>query len=421
FTLRTANNLLDITVTNDDATHGDNALFTIQEGNIDHGNLAGLTDDDHEQYILVDGTRAFTGPVGGVTPSAGSDLATKDYVDGLLQGLDWQESIIDRDLTSPPATPAEGDRYLVGSGATGDWSTHDGEIAEWDGSSWVFSQPDEGFCMWVEDENVQITYNGTDWVTFGSTTNHAALSGLQGGDTGEYYHLTSAEHTDLTDGGDSTSHYHATDRNLSNATGTLAISNGGTNNDTYTASRFLIYDGTKLASSAYDSSSFAASNHNHDTEYLGITSKAADADLLDGQDGLYYLNWNNFTNKPLSYTPSIHGNEAHNSTFITATGVTFENLDANGDVGTGASQVAAGDHTHTGMSFKYSTTIGDNVSTSITVTHNLGTRDVITQIYTNTSPYEEVICDVEHTDLNNTTFKFAEAPATDEFRVVIIG
>jgi hypothetical protein len=27
----------------------------------DHGNIAGLTDDDHTQYILVDGTRAFTG------------------------------------------------------------------------------------------------------------------------------------------------------------------------------------------------------------------------------------------------------------------------------------------------------------------------------------------------------------------------
>lgn len=421
FKFRTSNNILDITITNDDVTHGDNALFTIQQGNIDHGSITGLGDDDHQQYILVDGTRAFTGPVGGVTPSSGSDLATKDYVDSLLQGLDWQESVIDRDLTSPPTTPTTGDRYLVATGATGDWLTHDGEIAEWDGSSWVFSPPDEGFCMWVEDENVQVTYNGTAWVTFGSTTNHEALAGLQGGISGEHYHLTAAQHTDLTDGGDSTSHYHASDRNLANATGTLAIINGGTNNTTYTTSKFLVYDGTKLASSAYDSSSFATFDHNHDTVYLGINAKAADSDLLDGFDGTYYLNWNNFTNTPTTFTPSSHGNESHTETYITATGVTFENLSANGDVGTGATQVAAGDHTHTGMSFKYSATIGDGISTSITVTHNLGTRDVVTQIYTNASPYEEVICDVEHTDLNNTTFKFAEAPTLDEFRVVIIG
>jgi hypothetical protein len=33
---------------------------------------------------------------------------------------------------------------------------------------------------------------------------------------------------------------------------------------------------------------------------------------------------------------------------IAADGVTFENLDANGDIGTGAAQVAAGDHAHSG-------------------------------------------------------------------------
>ena len=37
------------------------------------------------------------------------------------------------------------------------------------------------------------------------------------------------------------------------------------------------------------------------------------------------------------------------ATKIGASGVTFENLDANGDVGTGAAQVAAGDHNHTGV------------------------------------------------------------------------
>jgi hypothetical protein len=35
----------------------------INESAIDHGNLSGLLDDDHTQYILVDGTRAFTGDV----------------------------------------------------------------------------------------------------------------------------------------------------------------------------------------------------------------------------------------------------------------------------------------------------------------------------------------------------------------------
>lgn len=33
----------------------------INDADIDHGNLTGLADDDHTQYILVAGTRAFTG------------------------------------------------------------------------------------------------------------------------------------------------------------------------------------------------------------------------------------------------------------------------------------------------------------------------------------------------------------------------
>lgn len=58
----------------------------------DHGALGGLTDDDHTQYIKVDGTRAFTGnqsmgtnkitSLG--TPTVGTDAATKNYVDSGL-------------------------------------------------------------------------------------------------------------------------------------------------------------------------------------------------------------------------------------------------------------------------------------------------------------------------------------------------
>lgn len=50
-----------------------------------------------------------------------------------------------------------------------------------------------------------------------------------------------------------------------------------------------------------------------------------------------------------SRTPVNHGNEAHTSIFITTSGVTFENLNINGDVGTNSSQVASGDHSHTGV------------------------------------------------------------------------
>jgi len=49
----------------------------------------------------------------------------------------------------------------------------------------------------------------TQAFTPGLATTHNGLSGLQGGTVGEYYHLTSAQATDLTDGGQTTLHSHS--------------------------------------------------------------------------------------------------------------------------------------------------------------------------------------------------------------------
>ena len=50
----------------------------------DHDSISGLGDDDHPQYVLVDGSRAFTSTVGGVDPVATTDLVTKNYVDNQI-------------------------------------------------------------------------------------------------------------------------------------------------------------------------------------------------------------------------------------------------------------------------------------------------------------------------------------------------
>lgn len=46
---------------------------------LDHGDLTGLSDDDHTQYSRVDGTRAFTSPIGGVSPTLDSHLITRGW------------------------------------------------------------------------------------------------------------------------------------------------------------------------------------------------------------------------------------------------------------------------------------------------------------------------------------------------------
>lgn len=69
---------------------------------------------------------------------------------------------------------------------------------------------------------------------------------------------------------------------------------------------------------------------------------------------------------------------------------------------------------------KYKTTLNTS-ATSYTVTHNLGTKDVVTAIYEVASPYAQIEADVEHTSDSAVTIKFAVAPASGEYRVVVIG
>lgn len=47
----------------------------------DHGELAGLDSDDHNQYIRTDGSRGFTATVSGVTPVLDNDLVTLQYLE----------------------------------------------------------------------------------------------------------------------------------------------------------------------------------------------------------------------------------------------------------------------------------------------------------------------------------------------------
>jgi hypothetical protein len=65
--------------------------------------------------------------------------------------------------------------------------------------------------------------------------------------------------------------------------------------------------------------------------------------------------------------------------------------------------------------------VGDGSATSYTVTHALATRDVSVHVYENASPYAQVEADVEHTDSNNLTIKFAVAPTSNQYRVVVVG
>jgi hypothetical protein len=96
----------------------------------------------------------------------------------LLDGL-VQLSVLDRDLTAPPGSPADGDRYIVGSGATGDWAGWDLNVALFTDGAWFRLPPRAGWRAWVEDEGLLLVYDGSGW--FGTTPSelqNLALLGL---------------------------------------------------------------------------------------------------------------------------------------------------------------------------------------------------------------------------------------------------
>lgn len=65
-------------------------------------------------------------------------------------------------------------------------------------------------------------------------------------------------------------------------------------------------------------------------------------------------------------------------------------------------------------------TIGDGSTTAITVTHNIGTKDVVCSVV-EVATDTEVECDIEHSSTTETKFTFSTAPATSAIRVIIIG
>jgi hypothetical protein len=70
---------------------------------VDHSSLAGLTGDDHQQYILTDGSRGFTSTVSGVPATAPEHLATYEQLqstreDLVMWSLEYNASANNKDV-----------------------------------------------------------------------------------------------------------------------------------------------------------------------------------------------------------------------------------------------------------------------------------------------------------------------------------
>lgn len=83
----------------------------------------------------------------------------------LFGAVGGQALALDKDLSAPPGSPADGDTYIVAGSATGDWTGHDADIAYWDDVAgvWNFFTPLEGWTFDVADEDIPYRFSGSAW------------------------------------------------------------------------------------------------------------------------------------------------------------------------------------------------------------------------------------------------------------------
>lgn len=95
-----------------------------------------------------------------------------------LRALDAivQLSVLDRHAAAPPATPADGARYIVAASPSGAWAGQASKIAGFQDGAWQFYAPKEGWLAWVADEDVLVAYDGAGWAAFSSGGGSASVN-----------------------------------------------------------------------------------------------------------------------------------------------------------------------------------------------------------------------------------------------------
>ena len=97
-----------------------------------------------------------------IQPSQAQKHVTHNEALRLLDAI-VQLSVLSFTETTPPATSAEGDRYLVASNAEGGWAGHDHAVAVFVDGAWQFIAPMPGWVASVAPGQTQVVYDGARW------------------------------------------------------------------------------------------------------------------------------------------------------------------------------------------------------------------------------------------------------------------
>ena len=154
----------------------------------DHGGLAGLSDDDHTQYVLVDGTRAMTGVLSGTGVSMSATVTANKFTDGTA-------SLTGGDLsgvgTLTATTITDGTISITGgnlTGATGVTATNLTGTLQTASQTNITAVGTIGTGTW-QGTAVADTYVANDLTISGGTVNNTPI-GASSASTAEFTDVT---------------------------------------------------------------------------------------------------------------------------------------------------------------------------------------------------------------------------------------
>lgn len=113
-----------------------------------------------------------------IAPSQAQKHVTHNEAIRALDAL-VQLSVVSRSLSVPPAVTAEGIRYIIGTQATGLWANRDNQIAAWQDGAWAFFSAQEGWNVWVEEEESFVVFHQNKWTRSEIKTNPVSRLGIE--------------------------------------------------------------------------------------------------------------------------------------------------------------------------------------------------------------------------------------------------
>jgi hypothetical protein len=325
-------------------------------------------------------------------------------------------------LGTAPSTPTEGQIYY--NSTTGNkriyvydgsaWSSIAGDITEviaGDGLSGGGNSDSVTLAVNVDDSTIEINSDTLRVKAGGITANELASTTVTAGSYGSSSAIptftvdadgrltaagTAAVSTTLDIAADS-----GTDDGVVLGTDTLTI--GGTTNEIETS-----VSGDTITIGLPDNVTIG--NNLTVTGDLTVsgTTTTINTETIELADNIIVLN-SNETGTPsqnagievergTSTNVDLRWNETNDAWELTNDGTNYYNISTEGD--------------------SYKASIGDGTTLSYTVNHNLGSRDVLVELY-DASSYETVIADITRTDTNNVTVAFTNAPTLNDIRVLI--